>query len=323
MSCFPQASCPECFLLDGTRVPQQYYNRSTWSRENYNAVLSFLHQVFEPKDIADGYLPYFNISDDTQWAIFARKLLKPRISADRVQYVQFDLNIQTLNQLQFLGKKAQLFDPRCYNGMFLKLSPAYVDGDSAANLAAITAASIKKDSSGLVLDTRMPGFNISTNPATPGLHPCPADWGNGTQLSTTFSYFPWANTTVGYKWGKALPSFCMDEAWIGGGINGLYPNDPAVYGDLAGRRVLPGCEPDACLAEYAVDNGFGSIHVQTLSFDFDYWNATGSYQTMVQNCMDDEDVPVCFYKVRACFRWQILMYYACMDCGLSARSFWP
>jgi len=291
-----KASCPECFLLDGSRAPPHYYNRSTWSRENYDRVMHFVHQVFEPKDINRRYLPYFNMSDEMQWSIFASKVFKPRIEGDRVEYMQFNLNIQTLSQLEFLSKRSQLFDPNCFEGMFLKLNPTYVEGDTATNLASITAASIEKDSYGIVEDARMPGFNISTSPAIPGLNPCPADWGNGTQGSTTFSYFSWANGTLGFKWGHALPEFCMDEAWPGGGTDGKFPDDPALYGSLAGMPVLPGCEPSACLAEYTADNGFGSIHVQTLPFSFDWWNATGSYQRMVENCIDADDVPVCFYK---------------------------
>ena len=35
------------------------------------------------------------------------------------------------------------------------------------------------------------------------------------QGSTNFSYFPWASASVGYKWGQALPTYCMDERWVG------------------------------------------------------------------------------------------------------------
>ena len=36
----------------------------------------------------------------------------------------------------------------------------------------------------------------------------------GSQGSTNFSYFPWASASVGYKWGQALPAYCMDERWV-------------------------------------------------------------------------------------------------------------
>lgn len=31
------------------------------------------------------------------------------------------------------------------------------------------------------------------------------------QGSATFTYFAWANASIGYKWGKALPEYCLDE----------------------------------------------------------------------------------------------------------------
>ena len=49
---------------------------------------------------------------------------------------------------------------------------------------AILSQSIKyrDDPSGIIEDTRMPGFNISNDPTVPGLGPCPDTWGNGTQV---------------------------------------------------------------------------------------------------------------------------------------------
>jgi hypothetical protein len=47
------------------------------------------------------------------------------------------------------------------------------------------------------------------------------------QGSTSFSFFAWANVTAGYKWGRALPEFCMDEVWPDGGVDGKYPDDSA------------------------------------------------------------------------------------------------
>lgn len=47
-------------------MPPHYYNRSTWSTENYEAVMGFIRQIFTPGDIGKYQIPYFNISDETQ-----------------------------------------------------------------------------------------------------------------------------------------------------------------------------------------------------------------------------------------------------------------
>ncbi len=62
----------------------------------------------------------------------------------------------------------------------------------------------------------------------------PADllWAQG---STNFSYFAWGVPGASgraYKWGKALPIQCQDEAWPDGGVwdeaqqSFVYPNLP-------------------------------------------------------------------------------------------------
>lgn len=128
------------------------------------------------------------------------------------------------------------------------------------------------DGSGAVLDSRMPLYPASSaDPSS--LNPCPPGWGNGLQGSTNYSHFAWANATVGYKWGKALPAWCLDEAYPG-----TYAANAAVYGELAGQPVLPGCEPSACKPLYRVAAGAGSIHVQVLPYVHDAWNATGGLQ---------------------------------------------
>lgn len=48
------------------RVPPEYYNRSTWSLERYEQVMQYVWQVLTPQDVAGAYVPYFNLSDDTQ-----------------------------------------------------------------------------------------------------------------------------------------------------------------------------------------------------------------------------------------------------------------
>ena len=91
------------------------------------------------------------------------------------------------------------------------------------------------------------------------------------QGSTNFSYYAWANSSIGYKWGSALPEFCFDERWPDGGVwngsIGLYPSDPTVYGNLAGKPIIPGCEPCSCLPKYYVSNGQGSLHAQVKGRD--------------------------------------------------------
>lgn len=84
----------------------------------------------------------------------------------------------------------------------------------------------------------MPGFPRSTDPNDPYITPCPSSWGDGQPGSADFSYFAWAvpgADGVGYKWGMALPAFCMDEAWPNGGLwngtHGLYPDEPKVKVD--------------------------------------------------------------------------------------------
>jgi hypothetical protein len=53
-----------------------------------------------------------------------------------------------------------------------------------------------------------------------------ADMAVDMQGSSSFSYFAWADSSAGYKWGRALPEFCLDEAWPNGGVGGKYINDP-------------------------------------------------------------------------------------------------
>ena len=77
-----------------------------------------------------------------------------------------------------------LFNPWCFNGLFLKTQPVYVSGNTTANQASIAAASIQYSDTGdnMVLSSNMPGFNISTSPSLLGLLPCSPQWGNGTQV---------------------------------------------------------------------------------------------------------------------------------------------
>jgi hypothetical protein len=167
----------------------------------------------------------------------------------------------------------------CCPCRLLKVRPAYTPGatDTAAQIAA-AAMQLATDGSGTVLDTRMPLYPTSSaNPSS--TNPCPPDWGSGLQGSTNYSHFAWANASLGYKWGKALPAWCLDEAYPG-----VYPAEPALYGGLAGQPVLPGCEPVACKALYRVAAQASSIHVQVLPYTHDAWNATGELGIPLQAC---------------------------------------
>ena len=257
-------SCRECFLLDGSRAPPHYYNRSTWAKEKYDAVMAYLNQIFTPSDIAFQPFPYFNISDDQQYNIFVAKVFAPIKVGQRVPYKIFNTNIQNLRQLAFLGNKRFMFNPSCFDGQFIKLAPSYVSGNFTSNQQAINSNTVQyaPDGSSLIITSNLPGFRRSTDPADTSTLPCPPLYGTGAQLSTTFTHFAWANASIGFKWGMSLPAYCLDERWPDGGVNGSYPNDMAVYGSLAGKRILPGCEPIACLPTFKVLNGMGSIRIQ-------------------------------------------------------------
>lgn len=151
----------------------------------------------------------------------------------------------------------------------LKIRPGYT-ADAFDTPARIAAAAMLLDGNGVVLDTRMPAY-LKTASA-PDMNPCPTDWGNGIQGSTNYSHFAWANASIGFKWGKALPSWCLDETWPG-----TFPDDAQVYGALAGQAVLPGCEPSACKPLYRILAQSGSVHVQVLPYQQDVWNATGAH----------------------------------------------
>ncbi|KAF5836986.1 hypothetical protein DUNSADRAFT_5008, partial [Dunaliella salina] len=267
--------CPECFLTDGSRVPPHYYNRSTWSNENYRAVMLVLRQVFTDADLDGAYFPYFNISDDRQFSLFSDKLLAPDKPVETVAYARFNYNLQTTFHLDFMLGKAKLLNPWCFNGRLLKLRPHYdPDATTEEHRAAMRAAAIhlRPDGSHIVENTRMPHYPKSNAPGATNLLPCPDDWGNGEQGSTTFSYFRWAEpgpSGRGFKWGKALPEFCFDEAWPTGGkwngTHGLYPDDRDAYGMLAGLPIQPGCIPTTCKPTYKARVRQGSVHAQVSS----------------------------------------------------------
>ncbi len=65
---------------------------------------------------------------------------------------------------------------------------------------------------------------------------------------------------------------------------------------MAGKPILPGCTPQSCLAQHKVSVQYGSVHAQALPFAMDAWNVTGSYQTMVQSCVDADGSMRCFKK---------------------------
>ena len=287
---YTYAEHPEAFLLDGTRAPPEYYNRSTWSHENYNAVIGKMKDIFTEASVGSNFA-YFNISNDDEYRLFASKLFSETIVVERVSYEQFNLNLQTLNRLDGIGNKYYLFNPHCFEASFLKVRPG-----TSPTAAEKKAAAIKYQAPGVVADLRMPGFMDRLHSSF--VHPCPSDWGTGAQGSTTFSYFAWADDTSGKKWGKALPAFCMDEAWADGGKEGgLYPKEPHKYGDMAGKIIPPGCVPQQCFLKVHAESQQASLHVQVTPFSTAGRAGSKKYKEMISNCIDpDTGAYTCFFK---------------------------
>lgn len=286
---YSYAEHPEAFLLDGSRAPPEYYNRSTWSYENYNAVVNKMKDIFNEAAVGENFA-YFNISSDDEYRLFASKLFSETIVAERVSYEQFNLNLQTLNRLDGVGNKYYLFNPNCFEASFLKVKSA-ITREGSADLS----GAIQYTESGSVDDLRMPGFMPFLHSGT--VNACPGEWGTGVQGSTAFSYFPWADSTHGNKWGKALPAFCMDEAWATGGVEGSYPNEPRKYGDLAGKKIPPGCVPQRCYLTVHAESQQASIHAQTTPFSTAGRAGRAMYTEMISNCVDAETgAYTCFYK---------------------------
>ena len=285
---------PEAFLLDGSRAPPEYYNRSTWSYENYNAVVNKMKDIFNEAAVGENFA-YFNISSDDEYRLFASKLFSETIVAERVSYEQFNLNLQTLNRLDGVGNKYYLFNPNCFEASFLKVKPAKPAAPAGAGDPGAVPAAIQYTPSGSVEDLRMPGFMPYLHSGT--VNACPGEWGTGIQGSTYFSYFAWADSTHGKKWGKALPAFCMDEAWATGGQKGSYPNEPRKYGDLAGKKIPPGCVPQRCYLKVHAESQQASIHAQTTPFSTAGSAGRAKYTEMISNCVDAETgAYTCFYK---------------------------
>ena len=73
----------------------------------------------------------------------------------------------------------------------MKIEPTYLSENSVANLDAINANSIliASDGSGLITNTRLPGFKQSSDPTVTGILPCPSDWGTGVQVSILINIY--------------------------------------------------------------------------------------------------------------------------------------
>ena len=214
-----------------------------------------MKDIFNEAAVGENFA-YFNISSDDEYRLFASKLFSETIVAERVSYEQFNLNLQTLIRLDGVGNKYYLFNPNCFEASFLKVKSA-ISPEGSADLS----GAIQYTESGSVDDLRMPGFMPFLHSGT--VNACPGEWGTGVQGSTAFSYFAWADSTHGNKWGKALPAFCMDESWATGGVEGSYPNEPRKYGDLAGKKIPPGCVPQRCYLTVHAESQQASIHAQT------------------------------------------------------------
>jgi len=209
------ATCPECFmntltLTQGERVPPQYYNRSTWDSGNYNLAISLLKDIFNEGNVGNSYFPYFNISDDDQYRLFASKLFSKTVVLDRVDYGQFDMNMQTLNRVDGVGDNYYLFNPGCYRGKFMKVGMGAWRGATAEQ---IQSAFIEYDSASpsKVVNSNMPNYKKSYSPGgLSGNNPCPDSWNTqGTftkiqdaQAGTEYSSFVPQRTVGGetYTW---------------------------------------------------------------------------------------------------------------------------
>ena len=294
----PNCTDSWCFLADGTRAPASYYNRSTWSTANYDRVRFLLQAVF-PRDSKFFNQPYFNISNDDEFREFAGFFFSKTEVYEQVDYETFNNNMQSLQVIDGIGSNFYLFNPECHKGKFMKVKPDWHLGQrNSADYA------IRFKSNGAVEDTQFPNFAVNGSATSAAgndiIGACSSEWGNPDfGIRSTFSYFRWADSTsgVGYKWGRALPSWCLDERWPDGGVGGTYPLDYAKYGAKAGAPIPPGCEPMLCSAHAEIDASHGSIHAQTLPFSFDAHNETGLYRTMIDQCNSTVDGSShCFYK---------------------------
>lgn len=212
-------------------------------------------------DIVGQNFAYFNISNDDQFRHFTSKLFTKTMVERMVPYETFNANLQTLSSVSGIGENYYLFNPWCYRGSFLKVAPGDYTSEDISNILEETALSYKYASSH-VEESNMPGYKTTSDGGDPGINPCPMEWGNGTQGSTMFSYFPWSTVSIGRKWGKRLPVWCFDEEWPSGGDSGLYPNDVLKYGSMAGKEIPPGCEPISCKPLMQANVVQGSIHAQ-------------------------------------------------------------
>lgn len=305
----PACTEPHCFLADGSRAPESYYNRSTWTAANYERVMFLLQQVF-PRDSKFAGQPYFNISSDDEFREFAAFFFSRTKVYEEVDYETFNNNMQSLKILDGIAENYYLFNPECFKGKFLKVRPAWHLGDTSA-----AEHVIRRGANGAVEDARFPGFPVNGG-ADSGTSPCPPEWGNadlglrpttvmiraaGAPMAIPFSYFSWADirSGLGFKWGKSLPEWCLDERWPDGGVGGLYPaNETLKYGAKAGKPIPPGCVPVQCSAYVEAEVLKGSVHAQTLPFQFDaHYNETGLYREMMDNCNSTVDGSShCFFK---------------------------
>ena len=111
------------------------------------------------------------------------------------------------------------------------MRPTYVPG--ADNAAELRAQSIKyrDDPSGIIEDTRMPGFNVANDPSTPGLAPCPDTWGNGTQVGRGVKAGGW----------KSRQGQAAGRKGAGGSRRrGLAPCPDTTGTQVGGRRTAAG-----------------------------------------------------------------------------------
>jgi hypothetical protein len=84
-----------------------------------------------------------------------------------------------MQDLDCIEKRFYLFNPWCHTGLFLKVQPDYTSSalDTTWQEAAVQ---YRGDGSGIVQDTRMPGYPQALGSSV--VNACPSEWGNGAEV---------------------------------------------------------------------------------------------------------------------------------------------
>jgi hypothetical protein len=91
-------------------------------------------------------------------------------------------------QVEGIGSNFYLFNPRCYNGMFMKTGPADYTNMTSGGSADYTVAKSPLNPS-VVTNSNMPGYKAVSAASNTTVNACPPDWGNGVQASAAEDHF--------------------------------------------------------------------------------------------------------------------------------------